>query len=289
MFESTFNTGLVNLNYSEGKPSGPPLLLLHGGANRWQSFLPIIPELENEWHIYALDLRGHGKSDRSTDKGYKIEDYVSDVLAFITSHINEPPIIFGHSLGGMIGIMLAAYNTSLVKALIIGDSTISIEALKETSNSNMTVLLRDLAKSKSIEYTISQLKKMPVPVPKQKGMVPLCRILGEDNPLFHFIAEGINQCDSETLSSAIERFDETYGKYKLDKILPMIQCPVLLIQGNPELGGLMRDQDVKIALNLLPKAKHIKLLNIGHTIMFNREEVINAIKPFMKSLYQEIN
>lgn len=283
MFENTFNTGLVNLNYAEGKPAGPPLLLLHGGANRWQSFQSIIPELENEWHVYSLDLRGHGKSDR-VDNGYKIEDYVSDVSSFMTSVINEPAIIFGHSLGGMIGIMVAAYNPSLVKALIIGDSPISFEALKETSESKMTVLLRDLAKTKSIEYIISELKQMLVPVPKQKDMVPLFKILGEDNPLFHFIAEGINQCDSETLSSAIERFDETYAEYKLDKLLPIIQCPVLLIQGNPELGGLVRDQDVNKALNLLPIAEHIKLLNVGHTIMYDKEAVVSAIKPFMKSL-----
>lgn len=282
MIENTFNTGLVNLNYAEGEPSGPPLLLLHGGANRWQSFQSIIPELENDWQLYALDLRGHGKSGR-VDKGYKIEDYVSDVSAFMTSCINEPTIVFGHSLGGMIGVMLAAYNPSLVKALIIGDSPISFDVLKETSESKMTVMLRDLAKTKSIEYIISEVKQMLVPVPNQQEMVPLCKILGENNPLFHFIAEGINQCDPETLSSVIERFDETYTEYKLDKLLPAIQCPVLLIQGNPELGGLIRDKDAKKALNLLPKAEHIKFFNVGHTILYDKEAVIGTIIPFIKS------
>ena len=59
--EQSFNTGTVTINYAEGGASGQPLLLLHGGSARWQSFLPIIPELGQYWHLYVPDLRGHGK------------------------------------------------------------------------------------------------------------------------------------------------------------------------------------------------------------------------------------
>lgn len=56
--ESSFNTGTVDINYAEGSPSGPPLVLLHGLPGRWQEFLPIIPNLSLFWHTYALDFRG---------------------------------------------------------------------------------------------------------------------------------------------------------------------------------------------------------------------------------------
>jgi hypothetical protein len=43
--EHTFDTGAVIINYAEGGSVRPPLVLLHGGSTRWQSSLPIIPEL----------------------------------------------------------------------------------------------------------------------------------------------------------------------------------------------------------------------------------------------------
>jgi pimeloyl-ACP methyl ester carboxylesterase len=43
--EQTFNTGTLAINYAEGPPSGPPLVLLHGGGDRWQEFWPILPIL----------------------------------------------------------------------------------------------------------------------------------------------------------------------------------------------------------------------------------------------------
>lgn len=49
-------------------------------------------------------------------------------------------------------------------------------------------------------------------------------------------------------------FDETYAGYLTEKLFPQIQCPVLLLQANPELGGLMRDEDVQKAMGLLSKA-----------------------------------
>lgn len=72
--EKSFDTGVVEINYAEGPPSGPPLILLPGFPARWQSFLPIIPALSMRWHIYALDYRGQGKSGRVPGK-YRPEDY----------------------------------------------------------------------------------------------------------------------------------------------------------------------------------------------------------------------
>lgn len=97
--EGTFNADGVMINFAEGPPSGSPLILLHGGGDRWQHFLPIIPSLVMRWHVYALDLRGHGKSGRVPGH-YRPEHYVADIMAFLKSQLAERVILFGHSLGG---------------------------------------------------------------------------------------------------------------------------------------------------------------------------------------------
>src|SRR5215207_2004528 len=60
--EATFDTGKVVLNYAEGPAAGPPLVMLHGGGGRWQLYSGMLAELAECCHVYAPDLRGHGKS-----------------------------------------------------------------------------------------------------------------------------------------------------------------------------------------------------------------------------------
>ncbi len=71
--EKTFAAGAANLNYLDyGPSSAAPLVMLHGGAWRWQEYLSLIPSLGQRWHIYALDLRGNGRSGWVPDK-YRLQ------------------------------------------------------------------------------------------------------------------------------------------------------------------------------------------------------------------------
>jgi pimeloyl-ACP methyl ester carboxylesterase len=80
--EHAFDTGTVTINYAKGPPSGPPLVLLHGGSGRWQNYEGIIPDLAARFHLYAPDFRGHGKSGRVPGR-YQLEDYANDTIAFL--------------------------------------------------------------------------------------------------------------------------------------------------------------------------------------------------------------
>jgi pimeloyl-ACP methyl ester carboxylesterase len=108
VIEKTFDKRSGNINYVESSTGGMPLLLLHGMASMWQSYTFLFPHFEKDFHVYAMDLRGHGKSSRANS--YKIEEFVPDTASFIKNCIKEPTIIFGHSYGGIIGIMTAAQH-----------------------------------------------------------------------------------------------------------------------------------------------------------------------------------
>jgi len=107
--EHTFHTGTVELNYAEGEASGPPIVLLHGGSLRWQSVMLLIRDLAARWHVYAPDLRGHGRSGRVPGR-YRLQDYASDVALFLEQVVNAPAILVGHSLGGHVAILVAALH-----------------------------------------------------------------------------------------------------------------------------------------------------------------------------------
>src|SRR5437016_3786089 len=119
--EQRFHTGTVELNYAEGPVSGEALLYLHGGDGRWQEGRALLEELASAFQVDGLDLRGHGLSGR-VPGAYRLQDYVPDVATFLEQVVNRPTVVIGHSMGGHVGIMLAACYPRLVRALIVGDS-----------------------------------------------------------------------------------------------------------------------------------------------------------------------
>lgn len=81
-----------------------PLLFVHGAyasAGQWEPFfLPFFAE--NGYPAYALSVRGHGASaGREQIKNARLKDYVDDVLT-VMNRLPAPPVLIGHSLGGMI-------------------------------------------------------------------------------------------------------------------------------------------------------------------------------------------
>jgi pimeloyl-ACP methyl ester carboxylesterase len=105
--ERNLTIGTVDINFAEGPKSGTPLVLLHGIPGRWQEFMPIMPTLLLQWHVYALDFRGQGKSGRAPGQ-YQSGYYVADVAEFLRRQFAEPVILYGQSAGGMVALNTAA-------------------------------------------------------------------------------------------------------------------------------------------------------------------------------------
>jgi pimeloyl-ACP methyl ester carboxylesterase len=86
------------------KSTKPPILCIHGAYNHawcWDKyFLPYFAQAG--YSAYALSLRGHGNS-AGADRLYwaSLADYVHDV-AQVSQNLAQPPILIGHSMGGMI-------------------------------------------------------------------------------------------------------------------------------------------------------------------------------------------
>ena len=88
-----------------GEPSSrPSLLFVHGafcGGWVWsEHFLPFFAELG--WHGIAVSLRGHGRSAGRKDLDrFGLADFVADV-AFAAASLDQPPVVVGHSMGGVV-------------------------------------------------------------------------------------------------------------------------------------------------------------------------------------------
>ena len=110
----------VKLHYVEEGAGDPPFVFVHGWCCDHTFFRPQFDHFRSSHRVVALDLRGCGASDDPED-GYDIPTLADDVAGLSRELGLTRQVIVGHSLGGMIGIELAARHPSLVGAIVAVD------------------------------------------------------------------------------------------------------------------------------------------------------------------------
>ena len=106
----------VDLCY-ERVGDGAPMILLHGNGESHEIFEEAIEKLSERYTVYAVDMRGHGRSSRVGE--YHYEDMARDIFCFIKVLGLEKPILYGFSDGGIVGLLLASQHPNLLKKLIV--------------------------------------------------------------------------------------------------------------------------------------------------------------------------
>lgn len=116
--EVHLSTG-IRMHYAEqGDARGQPIILLHGYSDSWFSFSRVLTPLSREARVYALDLRGHGKTQKPKS-GYLMRDLASDVLAFMDAKGIVRATVIGHSMGGIVAQQVALAAPKRVSHLVL--------------------------------------------------------------------------------------------------------------------------------------------------------------------------
>jgi pimeloyl-ACP methyl ester carboxylesterase len=102
--------------------SGPPVVLLHGGASDSRDWIPTMASLADRFAFYAPDLVGFGQSERD-GKGYYLSDFSDFVLDFIDALRLERPALVGHSFGARVCLDAALKRQEQVSRLVIMDAS----------------------------------------------------------------------------------------------------------------------------------------------------------------------
>lgn len=123
--EVRLSTG-VRMHYAEqGDPRGGAVILIHGYSDSWFSYSRVLPLLADRYHVYALDLRGHGNSDRPA-AGYHMRDLAADVIAFMDAKGIVRASVVGHSMGSIVAQQVALAAPRRVSCLVLIGSATSI-------------------------------------------------------------------------------------------------------------------------------------------------------------------
>lgn len=124
--ESDRATGALRLAvYDWGNPADFPIICVHGLTGTGRDFDFIAPHLVAAgYRVIAPDLPGRGSSDRSVPEGYRYNHYLHDIRCILRFAGADWPggcDWLGISLGGLLGLHIAAMAESPIRKLVLND------------------------------------------------------------------------------------------------------------------------------------------------------------------------
>lgn len=111
------------------KGQGEALILLHGNGENCDYFQGQKDEFAQNFHVYAIDTRGHGKTPRG-NAPFTIRQFADDLLDFMDAHQIGKAHLLGFSDGGNIAMIFAMKHPDRVNRLILNGANLDAKGVK---------------------------------------------------------------------------------------------------------------------------------------------------------------
>lgn len=297
----------VKINYVKGQNHGLPIVFIPAQSTTWEHYKPILYRLPEEFEVFSLSIRGHGKSDW-TKGNYNFDILGNDIVEFIEQIVKRPVILVGHSSGGLISLWLGVNRPDLAFGIVLEDAPLfSAEYPRIKEEYVYDVLSKTsqyLNKDKPDYLGLFSVMERPLPNGQSKFLPAwLCKLLAflithQDNYIFYYLTQLLPK-RIKRLISDLPTFDPDFSQAWVDgriykglnhqEALQKIKLPLLILHSNwyrTEKGliGAMDDHDAKIAQELAPHAKYLRI-NAGHGIHTEKpNEFSNIIVNFTKEI-----
>ncbi|MFF9040569.1 alpha/beta fold hydrolase [Streptomyces sp. NPDC014892] len=235
--------------------SGDPVILLHGVGCTVRSLAPQLEALAPTRRVVAVDLRGHGSSDRTYGR-MSLRDYADDVLAVMSElGIDSAPVV-GVSMGGMVAQAMALAAPDRVTALVLADTCARADA--------------EMAGGMRAVGSLAATEGMKTAVEHVKPVTFCAAALVENRPYVREFEEGFCANDPVTFGIAMAALADLDF---LDE-LPRITVPTLVLVGAEDvLTGLEHSEAIAAAV---PGAQLRIIEKGGHLSNLDRAEEFNA-------------
>ena len=112
----------LRLHYLDwGNEGKPPFILLHGISRTAHTFDHVARRYQKDYHVIAIDMRGHGDSAWDPNAQYLVEDYVKDIEAIVGQLQLANLVMMGNSTGGRVVQVMAGLHPDLVSRIVVED------------------------------------------------------------------------------------------------------------------------------------------------------------------------
>ena len=262
-----------------GPEDGQPVLALHGWLDNCMTFELLAPKLQG-LRIVAIDMAGHGHSGhRAPGAGYQLWDYALDALMATQQLGWDKFSLLGHSLGGIVSVLIAASVPERVERVALIDGLVpdTGEADKAAKKLGEALLAQiDLAaKKKTVYESIEQAVQV-----RMRGFMPVSQLASEllAQRGLSPVAGGYSWSSDArlTLPSPL-RLTMAHAA----AFVQAVQCPMLLVLA--EQGVLVKEPQFMQFLNTL--SLDVQRLPGGHHLHLDDEEGAQAVAEQVQAFF----
>lgn len=270
--------GLHNMAYKEwGDPKNPAVLLcVHGVTRVSDDFDALAAVMSDRYRVICPDVVGRGRSSWLTNpQAYQLPKYVSDMVTLIARLDVAQIDWFGTSMGGLIGMGVAALKDNPIRKMLLNDIGPTI---------NYAALMR-----------IAEYMGKEVRFPTFEAGVDYIRTIAapfgpHSDEQWNKLAGDVlrQQKDGQwsrhydpAIAQAFSTFTEenaAQSEAALWAIYDAIQCPVLLVRGSE--SDLLSRETADLMTQRGPRAALAELAGIGHAPTFMQPEQIALARDF---------
>jgi len=257
-----------------GQEGKPPLILVHGGMDHARNWDFVARRLRERYHVYAMDLRGHGNSQWAPGAQYGVPEHVLDLSSLAEAIGRFPLTLAGHSLGGAICLLYAGIYPDRVERVIAIEGLMpppahrsfrpASERLRQWIEAVRKAEMREPRSYPNIDAAVARMKEANPHL--------------TDDVARHLTIHGTNWSSGGSLVWKFDNFVRLFAPSghqvsDLKEILSHITCPVLLVWGSESWAG---DPELDERAEAIPKRRVLKIDKAGHWVHHDQLEVFLA-------------
>jgi rifampin ADP-ribosylating transferase len=244
----------------QGRSGQTTVLLLHAWAESLRSFDRMVESLPQAMHVLAVDLRGHGRSDKPLD-GYDLPSVADDVCAFLEAMDVPAAVVLGSSSGGYVAQQLAVLAPARVCGLVLAGSPWSLAGRPDFAD-DIEALVDPISTAWAREFV----DWFPV---------------GSDVPA-DYLADRVD--DALAIPAAVWRLSLAGLTTSTPPLRSgRIAVPTLAIWGDGD--ALIRADDQAAMVDAIPGAQRLTYEGVGHLVLWQRpERLAGDLTAFVEAL-----
>ncbi len=272
--EGTVSSRGFALHYvAWGAPSAPPVILLHGITGHARTWDTLAEALAPQWHVLALDQRGHGDSDAAPDGDYTTGAMADDLGAFADARGARRFTLVGLSMGGRVAMDFASAHPDRVERLVIVDIAPEIN-------------LPGLARIRTM------IANAPETIESEEWAVETAMTANpraDVGELRHRIKHALKRAPDGTLTwkyardvREMMRRGTRRDPVELWERLAHITCPTLLVRGAE--SDVLSPELAQRVIAALPDGRLVEVAAAGHSVPGDRPAAfVEVVRRFLAS------
>lgn len=257
--------GVTIAGDSWGDPSGPLILLQHGGGQTRHAWKGAGKALGAAgYHAVAFDARGHGDSDWAPDGVYGMDIMVEDLKCVIEALGGRRPVLVGASMGGGTSLVATGEDHVDATALVLVDIAPKIES--EGVDKIMAFMSQKPEGFSSLQEVADAIGSYQPHRSPPKNLNGLAKNVREGE-------DGKYRWHWDPAFRVIRR-DMPKRQDRLEACARNLTLPTLLVRGG--LSDVLSEEGAQGFLALCPRSEYVNVTDAGHMVAGDRNDVFGS-------------